>query len=275
MERKAKRRTILKMLPAAAVIAAPVARIPKADLLIAAGCAAAVVGVSAYMLLRPVGAQTDGSGPIRGTDDIPPEVQAVLRQADAPTHNTPTEWGLLLINPVINGEAIINVQEFPVPPFIGPEVVFDEANGEEASERLAGQGLRVIDVPEPYRKGMSVGAVRAITDRDQFYTIAYFESGAGTENYLSLEVEAYTPTAPVPVEEFPDNAIRDFRKSNAVRGNPTITVFPDTGTSSPMNERLVAWSQDGAVYFLRTTGFYPDEDLLAAAAHISETEERR
>lgn len=252
-------------------------RIPKADLLIAVGCTAAVVGVAAYALLRPAGAQTDGSGPIRSPDDIPPEIQAVLQQADAPTHNVPTEWGLLLINPVVNGEAIINVEEFPLPPLDGPAVVRGETGGEGAFEQLAGEGLRVVGVPESYRKGMTVGLVRSVTaaDGEQFHTIAYFQSGTGTENFLSLEVEAYTPTAPVPVEEYPDNAIRDFSKSDAVRGNPTITVFPDADTSSPMNERLVAWSQDGTVYFLRTTGLYPDEDLLALAAHISATEGSR
>ena len=80
---------------------------------------------------------------------------------------------------------------------------------------------------------------------------------------------------PVPVEEFPDNAVRDFRKWDGVRGNPTITVFPDPGTSDPRNDRMVAWSQSGAVYFVRTTGRYLDEDILALARYISETEETR
>lgn len=242
--------------------------------LIVLGCGIAIAAAWAYAVWMPAGAGP-ASGPIRSSRDIPPEVQAVLQQAPAPAHDAPTEWGLLLINPVIEGEALINVEELPLPSLRGLDAADGKAEGESAFDQLAEQGLHVIRIPELHRKGMEVRFVRSITQGRRFYTYAYLESGVGTEDYLSLEVEAYTPTAPVPVEEFPDNAIRDFRKWDGVRGHPTITVFPDPGTSDPRNERLVAWSQDGAVYFLRTTGRYLDEDLLALARYISEAEEKR
>ncbi len=245
------------------------------DACLAGGVILLAAGTWSYAAFSLADANTSGDGPIRSVEDIPADLQEVLQQAPAPTHDQPTEWGLLLINPVVGGEAVINVQELPLPRLNGPDVRRGEAEGESALETLAAQGLPLIDVPEAYRKGMEVGLVASISDGERFWTVANFFGAVGTPDVISLQVEAYTPTGPVPFEEFPDNAIRDFAKSNAVRGHPTITVFPDQGTSNPRNERIVAWSQGGRVYFLRTTGLYLDAEILALANHISQAEESR
>jgi len=51
--------------------------------------------------------------------------------------------------------------------------------------------------------------------------------------------------------------------NHEVRGNPTLTQLPDKQTADPRSERIVAWSQGRAVYIVRTTGRYTDDEILA------------
>jgi hypothetical protein len=87
-----------------------------------------------------------------------------------------------------------------------------------------------------------------------------------------LQLSALTPTGPVPITRFPDTPIYDFRTSTAVNGNPTITKFPDKGTSDPNGDREIRWSQGGVAYALHSFGPITDEQLLAVAIEISVAE---
>lgn len=250
-------------------------RIPVADAVLVTALLLVASATWGYAALATVSAAPSVDGPTRDVTDLPSGLQEVLQQAPAPKHDRPTTWGLLLINPVVNGEAVLNSQELPLPRLDSADVRRGKEDGTGAYEKLAAVGLPTIDIPQQYRKGMSVGRVESISDGSQFWTVANFSSGTGTEDVMSLQVEAYTPSAPVPVEEFPDNAIRLVRETTDVGGNPTITMFPTDGTSNPRNERMVAWSQGDRVYFLRTTGLYPNTELLALANHISKAEGSR
>lgn len=220
-----------------------------------------------------IAAQGPPGGPIRDSADIPAAVQAVLRQAPAPTHDKPTPWGLFVINPVVKGSAVINSQTSPAPEMSGPNARHFEGTGEDAIGRAQSENLPTIDVPAEYRKGMPLLGLRSAVDGPNWIIYLYFGSGDGTEDYKSLEIQAITPRQPVPFEEFPDNAIRDFSANHDVLGNPTLTQFPDTGTADARSERVVAWSQGRGAYVIRTTGLYTDDEVLALARSISVSEE--
>lgn len=214
-------------------------------------------------------------GPVRDVADIPPEIQAVLKQAPAPTHDKVTPWGLFVINPVIRGEALLNTQRSPIPQFDSLSAVRVESRSETGITLAEEKGLRVIRVAEAARKGLPLNGLIAESDGDQFNFGAYYGAGDGTPTYASLTIQAYTPRDPVPFEEFPDNAIWDFSKSTAVRGYPTLMVVPDKGTADPRDERVVAWSQENAVYWVKTTGLFTDDEVLDIAIGISASEELR
>lgn len=222
--------------------------------------------------------QTMASGSPGGTihkpSGIPPEVQAVLKQAPAPTHDKPTPWGLFVINPVINGEALLNPQDSPAPDMSGPNARAFEGAGEMAVSEAAAKGVPSVEVPVEFRRGMPLIGMHSAIDGSKWIKYLYFGSGDGTEDYQSLEVQAITPTHLVPFTEFPDNAIRDFSANYSVRGNPTLTQFPDKGTADPRSERIVAWSQAGGAYVVRTTGRYTDDEVLELARRISLNEEK-
>jgi len=214
-------------------------------------------------------------GTIHNPSDIPPEVQAVLQQAPAPTHDKPTPWGLFVINPVINGEALLNPQESPAPDLSGPSARAVEGAGETTLAEAAAKGVPTIDVPIEFRKEMPLIGMHSTIDGAKWIKYLYFGSGDGTEDYQSLEIQAITPTHPIPFTEFPDNAIRDFSANYDVRGNPTLTEFPDKGTADPRSERIVAWSQGEGAYIVRTTGQYTDAEVLELARHISLSEDNK
>lgn len=215
-------------------------------------------------------------GVIRTQADIPPEIQAVLKQAEAPTHDRPTPWGLFTINPVVRGAAMVNAQDSPLPQIVArPGAAIAEAAGAGAFATVVSKGGEVLDIPTGFRKGMQPAHVSSRRDGNQSIRSASFFSGDGTAEYLSLFVIAYTPTRAVLFEEFPDNAIRDFRNTFEVEGHPTLVEVPDTGTADPRDERTVAWSQNGSVYLIRTTGLYSDGDVLQLASQISRSEARR
>ncbi|MBI2767430.1 MAG: hypothetical protein HYX53_16165 [Chloroflexi bacterium] len=212
-------------------------------------------------------------GPIRDVKDIPPDVQSVLEQAAAPTNSEPTPWGLFVINPVINGAGVLNPQRSPIPEFSGPSAKRLEARGEQAFAQASAAGLPVVNIPPALVKGMPLNGLISEQDGAQFNFGAYYASGDGTANYFSLVVQAYTPRDPVTFDEFPDNAIRDFSQSAAIRGYPTLMVLPDKVTADPRGERIVAWSQGTAVYWVKTTGRFTDDEVLELARKISESEE--
>jgi hypothetical protein len=209
------------------------------------------------------------SGPIRTTDDIDPELQKVLKMAAAPTHDQPTPWGNFVINPVINGAGILNPQHSAIPLLNGPAAKTVEIAGPQAPTLVGASIRRFIDVPPTFQKGMpALGAVGS-EEGERFWTRVDYGSGDGTSNYQSVSVEAFTPTEPVVFDEFPDNAIRHFAASLVVRGNPTLTVLPDKITADPRMERVVAWSQGSAVYFVRTTGLFTDDEVLELAQQVA------
>ena len=240
---------------------------------VASACAA--IAAWAYWAISGVYADPPSVGPIRSVKDIPPGIQEILKQAPGPTHDKPTPWGLLTINPVVNGEALLNPQTSPVPDIHGPGTRGDDASGAGALERIKAAGLPSFDIPDQKRKGMSPSLVSSLANGDLIFKTAFFGQGDGTEEYQSLHVTAYTPVGVVAIEEFPDNAIRDFSANYAVNGNPTITVFPDKGTADPRDERFVAWSQGRLVFIVQTTGLFTDDEVLNLARHLSNTEEVR
>lgn len=218
---------------------------------------------------NPSPAPGGASGPITRIDQISPELQAVLQQSELPTHLEPTPWGNFIINPVINGAALLNPQTAPIPAFTSPTArKFDQA-GASAPARARNFSALFLDVPAPLRQGLApVGALVA-EDGPQFWSKVRYGRRTGTIDARTIELEAFTPTGPVAFEEFPDNAITNFTASNAVLGHPTLTVFPDPGTADPRMERVVAWSQGTAVYYLRTVGDYTDAQAIEIASSIS------
>lgn len=207
------------------------------------------------------------SGPVESVADIPPDVQDVLQQAPAPTHTEPTPWGLFVINPVIDGHGILNPQEPPIPVF-GSNVERTESSGDGAIEELLARGFVVPDIPAAASEGLELAAAVAFREGELYSTWLFFGADADTSNSRSLIVHTYTPTQPVVFDEFPDNAIRDFRANTVVNGQPTLSVFPDQGTSDPRGERIVAWSREGAVFQITTTGLFGDGDVVDLARHI-------
>lgn len=224
-------------------------------------------------LPNPAHAEPKNDGVIRTQADIPPEIQAVLKQAESPTHDRPTPWGLFTINPVVHGAGLVNSQDSPLPQIVaGPGAVITEAVGREAFDSVRSSGGGTLDIPIGFWKGMQPSQVSSRRQGDQSIRAASFFSGDGTAEYQSLFIIAYTPTRAVLFEEFPDNAIRDFRNTFEVEGHPTLVEVPDKGTADPRDERTVAWSQGGSVYLIRTTGPYSDDDILQLAVHISRSE---
>lgn len=205
---------------------------------------------------------------VKTASDIPPEIQEVLQQADAPTHTEPTPWGLYVINPVINGEGVLNPQVSPWPDLAGNLVTFE---GNDALVMLEREGLPVVLVSEAHLGSMNVTAAMSGQHGENWSFRAYYSTPEGSQGYRSLEVDAFTPKEAMVFDEFPGNAIRDFRKSFEVGGYPTLIVVPDEDTASPLGERVVAWSQDGVAYQLRTTGLFTGDEVINLAREISGT----
>lgn len=193
-------------------------------------------------------------------------------QAAAPTHTQPTPWGLFIINPVINGQSLLNPQTSPVPN-LSPSAKRVEASGPTALDRAAAAGVPWVKVQEKFVANMELNGLFSAQDGDAFSFAIHYGAGDGTPDFRSLIVSGYTPTEGVTFEEFPDNAIHDFSANHDVRGYPTLTVFPDEGTADPRSEREVAWSQGRAVYFVKTTGIFRDDDVLEIARDISAQQE--
>ncbi|MCA9831514.1 MAG: hypothetical protein R3B97_08530 [Dehalococcoidia bacterium] len=205
----------------------------------------------------------------------PAEIAAVLDQAPAPSHAEPTPWGLFIINPVIDGKSVLNPQGMPYPPLDSEGAHRFEAAGDDALRRAREAGMPVIEIPRRYREGMTLSGVQAGSDGAHFVIELGYHAGDLARPVKTLRLTAFTPTTPVTFEEFPDNAIWDFAASHAVNGHPTLTVFPDLGTADQGDERIVAWSQGDAVFYIRTVGVFENDELLALAREISASEGSR
>lgn len=209
---------------------------------------------------------------------ISPEVQASLHMTE-PTHTSPTPWGEFLIVPVAAPSTERGDEPSPVPEFGAAALVSGELAGTDAPDRASAMvprfvGLSVEGKKIVAGKGLvAVGAQAKANVNGSFLSAALY--GKEPPNPGMLQITAYTPTIPVRVTEFPDTAIYDFRASTLVNGNPTITKFPDKGTSDPNGDREIKWSQRGVVYFLKSFGPFTDEDLLTIAVGISVQEEAR
>jgi hypothetical protein len=163
----------------------------------------------------------------------------------------------------------------PYPRLNGSAARTFEAVGEGAIQKAQGAGMRVIEIPERYRVGMQLSGVQSGADGEQFVIDVGYFAGKGSTSVRTLRVTAFTPVAPVTFEEFPDNAIWDFSASFDVNGSPTLMVFPDAKTADQGDERVVAWSQGKAVYYIRTTGLFDNENVIALAREIANKEASR
>lgn len=247
-------------------------RFPRLGALAAVGIAA-VAGGSLYAWQNQASAQDPPRPTVTAEDSAPPEVLRALNQADAPAHTTPTAWGLFTINPVINGKALINPQGGqPIPALNSAKARRVEGLGDAGLRRVSEAGLRAIDVPESYRRDMALAGIVVAEDGEQFYRDVGYFAGRDTPEVRTLRVTAFTPTGQVQFEEFPDNAIWDFSNSLEVNGFPTLTVFPDAYTADQHDERIVAWSQGKAVYYIRTMGLFDNAELISLARDISNQE---
>ena len=247
-------------------------------ILVAGGIAVSVVALdlSSQTHAAPP-APAGGNADARITDPvlIPPEVQDILH-VTRPTHDSPTPWGHFLIDPVINGKGSQNPQSSVVPLFGTADVRTGDLAGAGSADSAAAKVSRFVAVPEKFQHGMPLlGASADQNASGGFRSAVYYGDGDGTAAARSLKLTAYTPTAPVVIPEFPDTAITDFRATHEVAGNPTITIFPDKGTSDPSGPRQLMWSQSSAVYFIRTTGPFTDDELLLMANDVARSEANR
>lgn len=193
-------------------------------------------------------------------------------QTPAPMHTEVTPWGLFVINPVIDGKSLLNPQGMPYPRFDGPTATVTEAATRQELEAAMAANPRILAVPGTVTEGMQFQGMRLEEDGDQYSFDIAFYSGKGTTSVRSLRLTSFTPTEAVPFEEFPDNTIWDFAATHDVNGHPTLTVTPDAKTADPADERIVAWSQGNAVYYIRTTGVFETADLLSLAREVSTQE---
>ncbi len=247
-------------------------------ILVAGGIGVCAVAISLTSQTQAAPGTTPGAGgAARITDPaaIPRSVQDILR-VTKPAHNVPTPWGHFLIDPIINGHGSQNPQTSPVPPFVASDMRTGDLSGPTSAGAAAARVNRFVAVPPQFQHGMPLlGASADQNANGQFRSAVYYGDGDGTASARSLKLTAYTPTAPVVIPEFPDTAITDFRATRDVAGNPTITIFPDKGTSDPSGPRQLMWSQGSAVYFIQTTGPFTDDELLLMANDVARTEANR
>lgn len=216
-------------------------------------------------------------GGCRGGDDTPatttpPAMETATLTATTTAQVTP--WGRFLINPVVDGKSAINPQGLPYPVISGAGTRSVEASTEDQVRAARDAGGHVIDIPERFRQGMQLQGMEAKDGGNQFiFDIAYY-SGKDTPDVRSIRISAFTPTAAVPFEVFPGHPVMNFAATFEVNGNPTLTVLPGAATD-PRDERIVAWSQGAAVYYIRTTGLFEKSQLLELAGEISRTEAAR
>lgn len=242
--------------------------------LVAGGIGVCAVAIS---LTSQTQAAPGAGGAARITDPaaIPRSVQDILR-VTKPAHNVPTPWGHFLIDPIINGHGSQNPQTSPVPLFAASDARTGDLSGPTSAAAAAARVNRFVAVPPQFQHGMPLLGASAEASADgRFRSAVYYGDGDGSSSARSLKVTAYTPVGPVVIPEFPDTAISDFRTTHDVAGNPTITIFPDKGTSDPAGPREVMWSQGAAVYFIRTTGAFADDELLNMANQIAASEAAR
>lgn len=238
------------------------------------GVVAAIAGGALYAWNVSAATEESAAPATQAGQYIPTSID-VLHEAPGPTHTEPTPWGLFTINPVINGKSVLNPQGIPYPKFNGRAARTFETSGENAIAQALAAGMRVIDVPEQFRQGMQLSGVQSRDDGEQFLVDVGYFGGKGTTSVRTLRVTAFTPVASVTFEEFPDNAIWDFSASFNINGFPTLTIFPDTGTADPAGERIVAWSQGDAVYYIQTIGLFDNNKVIGLAREISKKEASR
>lgn len=213
---------------------------------------------------------TDGdNAPV--TDTLP-ATEVVTSTATATALVTP--WGRFLINPVLDGKSAINPQGLPYPVINGAGTRSVEASNEDQVRAARDAGIRVIEIPERFRQGMQLQGMEAKDGGNQFIFDIAYSSGRDTPDLRSIRLTAFTPTAAVPFEVFPGHPVIDFAATFEVNGNPTLTVLPGAATD-PRDERVIAWSQGTAVYYLRTTGLFDTSAVIELAREISRTESAR
>lgn len=235
--------------------------------------AAGLTGLGAYAVAAQVGGQVDQPPP-----GISQGVQADLNMTK-PTHDGPTPWGNFLIVPVTAPSDAQDNELSPAPVFGESAVKTGELSGPDAPVRAVALVRRFVDLGEEGRSfaasiGLTaVGAEAAMNPDGAFSSgVLYARSQPGN---AMIQLSALTPVRPIRITEFPDTAIYDFRTSTAVSDSPTITKFPDKGTSDPNGDREIRWSQNGVAYLLKSYGPISDDQLLAIAVEISNNQENQ
>ncbi len=234
--------------------------------------ATAVGGLGAYVVAAQV------TGPGASPPGITPEVQANLHMTK-PTHDQPTVWGEFLIVPVFAPSEAEETTVNPAPHFGTDSVKTGPIAGPAAPAQAASLVPRFVAVPPTTQrilesKGLTVVGAEASANPDGSFMSNVLYGRTEPSNAM-LQLTAFTAVNRVRVTEFPDTAIYDFVASNAIAGNPTITKFPDKGTSDPSGDREVKWSQGGAAYFLKSFGPFTDDELISIATEISRVEATR
>jgi hypothetical protein len=201
--------------------------------------------------------------------------------ATAPTEPSPegpTPWGEFLIVPV-NVSSGDDGALSPGPVFGDSAVKTGDLGGPDAPAKAAALVPRFVDLgPQGLALVASIGltavGAEASQNPDGTFVSGVFY-GRIEPRPAMVQLTALTPIHPIRITRFPDTPIYDFVTSMAVNGNPTITKFPDKGTSDPNGAREIRWSQEGVAYTLQSGGPISDDQLLAAAVEISVAESKR
>lgn len=183
----------------------------------------------------------------------------------------PGPWGLFELIPVVDGKSVIPDTPSPWPDTSGGRTF--TATGGSAYGEIAKAGFRHDVVPEPFVRSMQVNGLHAGESGEQWYFRAFLATPEGEPERFSVEIDAFTPPAPVPFDTRPHLGLYKFRTTNEVRGYPTLATMPNPELAAPNSERVVAWSQSGVAYEIRTTGTFTDEEVLELARAISEAQE--
>lgn len=237
-------------------------------ILVAAAAVSVLFGLSYARGSRADESNASSEGPSGGQlSEVAPPAGSGRTVVDEPT-----SWGRFLVVPVLPGVSIPD----PVPtlPEFGAFARNESFTGESAPSAARASGLRFVDIREEYRRDMTaLGAeVQEESESGAFRSSVVY---ASPDQFTSIRVSAYTPTASVVVLNYPDAGVYRLELTSDVNGEPTIVVMPHEATSDPNGERRVMWSQGGAVYFVITTGAFTDQEVLDIARRISEEESRR
>ena len=210
--------------------------------------------------------------PVTPATSTPPPTNA----ATATAVPQPRPWGEFVVEPV----GAPNDPVSPAPQFGETAIASGHLTGATAPRDAAAKVPRFVDIPVETQASLAAKGLAVVFAEATFDPVTgSFLSGllyARSEQPTAMfQLVAYTPVRPPQVTDFGASGVTVMTLDYAVNGNPTITVFPHPISAPPTNSRTVDWSQDGAVYFLQTTGPFTDDKVLAIARAISADEAAR